>query len=109
MTPAIQVFLNACEEAGVDNLGTGLIEVKNTSGWNMKYWKGDDSPEHYRVQVQCQLYVSGLKWAVLCPKIGSADIMPKLILPKPEFHLRLEEEVAKFWKEVSDDQEAYIK
>jgi putative phage-type endonuclease len=47
----------------------GLVEIKTTGAWRAKTWK-DDVPLHVFVQVQHDLAVTGLLWAIVGVLIG---------------------------------------
>lgn len=65
---------------------TGILEMKNVDTFDLSgqdnriRWRNEWGPEkphlpRYRwIQVQCQLYVSGLPFAYLCAKIGACDM-----------------------------------
>ena len=79
--------------------GVGILEMKQTEAWFRKDW--DSSiPEYYLTQVQTQLYVSGVRWAVVACQIGAAMFKAYYVLPDLEFHRELESKVNEFWKDV---------
>ena len=50
--------------------GRGVLEIKTTSEWNKKEWDGDHVPNHYNIQVQHYMAVTGYKWAIIVVLIG---------------------------------------
>lgn len=80
--------------------GLGLVEMKNVGEKNLELWSGMEPPKAYWWQVQAQLDVTGLPWAVLVAKIGAAD-MRAYFIEKDDFsceHLR--SEIQTFWQDV---------
>lgn len=80
----------------------GLLEMKQSDGWKsqVEEWtKG--VPHYYWIQVQTQLYVSGLPWAVIACRLGVADIRLHFVEPD-DFWIRgrMVPAVERFWKEV---------
>jgi len=66
--------------------GAGILEVKNVDGLQFKRtWLGDgeaiEAPVHIEAQVQHQLLVADLQWAVIAPLVGGNT-------PKPLYRLR---------------------
>jgi putative phage-type endonuclease len=82
--------------------GLGLIEMKNTEAWFGKKWH-EAPPMHYVIQLQQQLYVTGLDWGILCGKLGAGDMIAYLIDADPFLHTEMEEDARSIWKEISDD------
>lgn len=50
--------------------GRGVLEIKTTSEWNKNEWSGDHVPNHYNIQVQHYMAVTGYKWAIIVVLIG---------------------------------------
>lgn len=50
--------------------GRGVLEIKTTSEWNHKDWKGDHVPLAYMAQVQHYLAVTGYDYAYIVVLIG---------------------------------------
>ncbi len=82
--------------------GLGLIEMKNTEAWFAKKWY-EEPPEHYVIQLQQQLYVTGLDWGILCAKLGAGDMIAYLIDADPLLHEEMEIDANAIWKEISDE------
>ena len=80
----------------------GLVEMKNTEAWFGKKWH-EAPPMHYVIQLQQQLYVTGLDWGVLCAKIGAGDMIAYLIDADPYLHEEMERDTNDIWKEISND------
>jgi putative phage-type endonuclease len=53
----------------------GILEVKNTSAYLAKAWEEDEVPQHYILQLQWYLYVTGLKWGYFAPLIGGNRLL----------------------------------
>ena len=81
--------------------GLGLIEMKNTEAWFRKHWL-PQPPDHYFIQVQHQLFVTGLDWAILVAKVGACDMIAHVIDADKAFHKMLKQDAKSFWKEVKD-------
>ena len=82
--------------------GLGLIEMKNTEAWFGKKWH-EGPPLHYTIQLQQQLYVTGLDWGILCAKIGAGDMIAYLIDADPLLHMEMDEDARSIWKEIEDE------
>ena len=82
--------------------GLGLIEMKQTeSYWEKNWWP--NPPDHYLIQVQQQLFVTGLDWALLVAKVGASDMVAHFIEPDEDMHKEMIEDATLFWKEVKND------
>ena len=77
--------------------GVGLIEMKQTEAWWGKEW-AKATPDHYWLQVQAQLLVTGLPWAILACQIGAAMFRAVYIEPCEDTHKEIEVAVADFWE-----------
>lgn len=99
-SPYLSNFYDELEEYSDAVTGTGLIEIKNTYGWKIKPRWVEDIPSYYWAQVQAQLWVTGYKWAVICPKVGYCDIVPRLVLPSEKFRVEATRLVKEFWDDV---------
>lgn len=53
----------------------GILEVKNTSAYLAKAWEDDDAPQHYTLQLQWYMYVTGLTWGYFAPLIGGNKLL----------------------------------
>ena len=81
--------------------GLGLIEMKNTEVWSRKKWI-PQPPDFYYIQVQHQLYVTGLDWALLVAKVGAADMVGHVVRSDYALQKMIKEDAKAFWKEVED-------
>ncbi len=82
--------------------GLGILEAKNCGEKHIEAWSGNTCPKHYWWQVQAQLDVTGLPWAILMAKIGAAD-MKAFFIEYDEFsceHLR--NEIQACWSVIDD-------
>jgi hypothetical protein len=88
----------------------GLVEMKQTESSyysrdlgrlrsSVDDWK--EVPPMYWAQVQVQLYVTGMPWAVLGARIGAADMRAYLIEPDREFWDKMVDAVESFFAELS--------
>jgi putative phage-type endonuclease len=72
-----------CHRAQIDRLildserGNGVLEVKNMGHWSsqkVRESEGEDAiPDHYLLQVQWQLHVTGLSWGVFAALMGGSE------------------------------------
>lgn len=53
----------------------GILEVKNTSAYLAKAWEEDAAPQHYVLQLQWYMHVTGLKWGYFAPLIGGNRLL----------------------------------
>lgn len=75
--------------------GIGLWEQKTTSQWGMKSWK-DGVPGYYMAQVQLQLAVTGLPWAIISCT-GDRDRVACLVRPDALMQAELKQAAKEFW------------
>lgn len=79
----------------------GILEVKNTSAYLAKAWEDDVAPQHYVLQLQWYMYVTGLKWGYFAPLIGGNRL---LIDKRMDLDMELVEPMLKicsdFWQMV---------
>ncbi len=79
----------------------GLLEAKQSSGWKAQKEQWAEAPYPYHVcQVQTQLYVTGLPYAVIFCRLGVDDWAGHVILPDEFFWEAIESAVAEFWERV---------
>ncbi len=78
-----------------------ICECKVTSERNKADW-GKEFPKYYWAQLQSQMFVTGLDYAVIVAKIGAYDIRHHLVPADTEFQQRMVQEAERFMKEVSD-------
>lgn len=76
--------------------GVGLWEQKTTGQWGMKTWR-DGVPGYYMAQVQLQLAVTDLPWAVICC-VGDRDRAAYLVYPDVIMQEQLKRAAKEFWK-----------
>lgn len=81
--------------------GLGVLEAKQSDGWKkqVEEWT-EGCPAYYEIQVQTQLYVTGLSYGVIFCRLGVADMRAHVILPDRFLFEEMEEAVDKFWKVV---------
>lgn len=80
--------------------GVGLLEAKQTArikgdGYN---WT-DAPPMYYLCQVQHQLLVTGLPWAIIFARIGASDMRMHVVKADKQFHADIIEECTEFAQE----------
>jgi CRISPR-associated exonuclease Cas4 len=84
--------------SGFDGLdGDGILEVKTASASTFKRFQNDGLPQNYLDQVQAQMGLSGLTWAmvVLVSRENLAEMTTFTIRFDPEHYARLEERAAR--------------
>lgn len=81
--------------------GAGIMEVKNVDGLQFRrtWVDGDDfeAPPHIELQIQHQLEVTGLAWAIGAPLIGGNTPKPFHRLYDPNIGKAIRENIADFW------------
>lgn len=87
--------------------GDGIMEVKNVDGLQFRRgWiaDGDDmeAPPHIELQVQHQLEVAGLQWAVIAPLVGGNTPSPFYRLRNFDYGNAITEKVCEFWQSIED-------
>ena len=81
-----------------NNNGNGVLEIK-TTGWGQA-WEGGDIPEHYFIQLQWELHITGLKWGKFATLIGGQELLiTQEIKANEKMGKKLEMQAVKFWKE----------
>jgi predicted phage-related endonuclease len=90
--------------------GPGLVEVKNVDGFVFKKtWidgDGDDdseAPPHIEIQVQHQMLVSGLSWALITPLVGGNRPRPIIRRRDEELGAMILERAEEFWTRVENE------
>lgn len=78
--------------------GPGLLEIKNVDSLEYKNKWSEEAPDHIEIQVQHQLEVSGLKWAVIAALVGGnrAEILVRL--RDEAVGAAISRKVDEFWK-----------
>lgn len=71
-----------------EDTGIGVCEMKQTSDRNGSAWK-QGIPEQYWIQVQVQMYVTGLTWGAVVCKIGASDMRWHRVVADDNFHFEL--------------------
>jgi len=79
----------------------GILEVKNTSAYLAHAWEDDVAPEHYTLQLQWYMHVTGLTWGYFAPLIGGNRLLTD---KRMEYDAELVEPMVKicqdFWQMV---------
>lgn len=79
--------------------GVGLLEMKQTRTYFGKQWIAE-TPRHYYYQVQVQLMVTGLPWAVAACQVGTDNFIAHLIRPDWDVQAEIQEGADALWKEI---------
>lgn len=80
------------------------LEAKQSDGWKNQVDEWTKAvPRYYWIQVQTQLYVTGLPAGIIFCRLGVADLRAHLVPADEWFFEQMEESVEEFWKEVADD------
>lgn len=87
--------------------GPGLMEVKNVDGlaFRRSWIDGEDveAPPHIEIQVQHQLEVDDVEWAVVAPLVSGNTPKPFYRLRDREIGAAIRAKVAEFWQRVADN------
>jgi putative phage-type endonuclease len=78
--------------------GRGVLECKTTSAYNAKAWDGDKIPDHYMIQVQHYLAVTGLQYGYIAVLIGGQRFLHQLVERNEEIIQYLTQIEGEFWK-----------
>lgn len=78
--------------------GTGVLEVKTTSAWARDQWDGDRVPDHYMIQLQHYLAVTGCKWGYMAVLIGGQTYKHVRVERDDELINYLVQIEAEFWR-----------
>ena len=91
-------------ERGAMKHGPGVLEIKNVAGWMAPDWD-DGPPVHYQFQVQHQLDVLGLDWAIVCAVFGGNDLKWWVVKRSPSAINAMKTVLDEFWDRVVDETE----
>ncbi len=80
--------------------GPGILECKTASAFLAKQWSENQAPDHYLVQVQHYLAVTGYQWAYLAVLIGGQRFLAVDVPRDEAFIATLIEAEAAFWDRV---------
>ena len=80
--------------------GPGILECKTASAFLAKAWSADHAPDHYLVQVQHYLAVTGFQWAYLAVLIGGQRFLAVEVPRDDVFIEQLVAAEAAFWDHV---------
>ena len=81
-----------------DGENIGLLEIKTTDGRNKADWT-DEPPIAYQIQIQQQLFVTGLKQAWLAVLIGGNEFRVYEIEANERFQAVLVKQLSHFWND----------
>lgn len=93
-TPHIGCSLDAMQ-TDVDK-GDGVCEIKTTSEYNAEDW-AEGVPLGYQIQLQHQLYVTGLRWGTVVCLIGGQRLVWRDIDRNENFITSLVVRLTEFW------------
>lgn len=101
----IYPFMNANLDAIItkadNHEGAGVLEIKTKSAFT--YWKDDEIPFYYQLQLQHYLSVMGFSWGAFAVlDMGKKDLIIKDFERDDDVISELIEEESKFWKLVQD-------
>jgi len=85
--------------------GRGLLECKTAGAHMLEQWQDGDRelvPDHYVIQVQHQLAVTGLRYAYIAALIGGQRFMYRLIERNDEMIAHLVTIESVFWRRVEE-------
>lgn len=74
------------------------LEIKLALGSRSEW--DDEPPEHYLVQVQIQMAVTGSDWGALCAMVGPEPLRERDIFAQPEFFAEALPALERFWARV---------
>lgn len=88
-----------------ETFGPGIMEIKNVDGLQFRRaWLEDgeeiEAPPHIEIQVQHQLEVAGLDWAIIAPLVGGNTPKPMLRLRDKEVGALICERTRRFWDRI---------
>ncbi|MFB5193169.1 YqaJ viral recombinase family nuclease [Alicyclobacillus fastidiosus] len=78
--------------------GKGILEVKTTDAFNRKEWEGDRIPDHYYIQLQHYLAVTGYSYGYFAVLIGGNKFIYREIDRDDEFIESLIKIESEFWQ-----------
>jgi putative phage-type endonuclease len=80
--------------------GPGLLEIKNVDWLVYKNWPDHDAPDHIEIQVQHQLEVADVEWAVLAVLVGGNRTEVYTRMRDRTVGAAIASRVSKFWMEL---------
>jgi putative phage-type endonuclease len=82
--------------------GNGILEVKNVGDWSGRAWEDDRVPDHYMMQLQWYLHVTGLTWGVFAALVGGKRLIEREVAYDAELADMAVERAHEFWQCVTD-------
>lgn len=80
--------------------GRGVLECKTASAYKAGEWEGDKIPDHYVIQVQHYLAVTGLQFGAIAVLVGGNRFLYKLVERDEEIIRYLIQIESSFWQMV---------
>jgi putative phage-type endonuclease len=80
--------------------GPGILEVKAPGARQLAHWGPDKAPDHYLIQVQHYLAVTGFSWAYLAARVGNQQTYFLPVERDDAFITALIRAEADFWERV---------
>lgn len=95
------LFLANVDRLIIDPIkGNGVLEVKNIGEYSGKAWDGDRVPDHYMMQLQWYLHVTGLTWGVFAALVGGQRLIVREVAYDGELMAIAAERALEFWRMV---------
>ena len=86
----------------VPERGLGVLEIKTASSYAKTDWEGGKVPDHYMLQLQHYLAVSGLEFAVIVVLIGGNQLQWQIVESDLELIENMITLEANFWRHVTE-------
>jgi len=80
-----------------ENKCKGVLEIKTTSQYNDKQWEEGKIPEHYELQTQYYLMLTGYSEAHIVVLIGGSDYRESLVKENKELQALMLSAACNFW------------
>lgn len=84
--------------------GWGVGELKNVGAYNVKDWE-DESPVKFQIQLQSQLFVTGLQWGVVAALIGGNKFVYHEMERNDQFIDAMLPKLKEFWRMVEENEQ----
>jgi putative phage-type endonuclease len=86
----------------VPDKGLGILEIKTASAFKASEWEDGRCPDHYMLQLQHYLSVTGLDYAIICVLIGGNQLKWTTVAADPELIENLITLESDFWRHVTN-------
>jgi len=101
-TPGLGCSLDYVIDYDPNEIGPGVLEIKNVD-WLVHKKKWDtEPPPHILLQLMHQLAASGYQWGAVCCLVGGNDLRTYRYKARPKLIAEIRRKVTAFWKSIDE-------